>query len=122
MIPGNVNRDLKAVVDVAIQDYKGELHSFHCALDTGFNGFIALPAHVIQRLELVQSEIRRTVLLDAVEILLPLYWGTMYWCGWVAEVPIPGTEQDSLVGTALLENSTLTVQVWDGGDVPIEPR
>ncbi len=122
MMPGNVNRDLKAVVDVAIQDYKGELLSFHCALDTGFNGFIALPAQVVQRSELVQSEVRRTLLVDAVEIFLPLYWGTVYWCGGVAEVPIPGTEQELLVGTALLENSTLTVQVWDGGDVLIEPR
>ena len=122
MIVGNVNRDLEAVVEVAIQDDKGELHSFHCVLDTGFDGFVALPAQVVQRLELVQSEVRRTLLLDAVEVFLPLYWGTVYWCEEFAEVPILGTKQEFLVGTAMLEDSTLTVQVWDGGEVLIEER
>lgn len=122
MIVGSVNRDLEAVVEIAVQDDKGEFHSFHCVLDTGFDGFIALPAQVIQRLGLVQSEIRRTLLVDAVEIFFPLYWGTVNWCEEFLEVPVLGTEQDFLVGAALLENSTLTVQVWNSGDILVEPR
>lgn len=122
MIVGSVNRYLEAVVEVAVQDDKGEFHGFRCVLDTGFDGFIALPAQVIQRLGLVRSEVRRTLLVDAVEIFLPLYWGTVNWCEEFLEVPVLGTEQEFLVGAALLENSTLTVQVWNGGDILVELR
>ena len=122
MIFGSVNRDLEAVVEVEVEDDKGEFHGFSCVLDTGFDGFVTLPTQVIQRLGLVQSEVRRTLLVDAVQIFLPLYWGTVNWCEQLMEVPILGTEQEFLVGAALLENSTLTVQVWNGGDVLIEQR
>ena len=122
MIVGSVNRSLEAIVEVAVQDVKGEFHDFHCVLDTGFDGFIALPVQVLQRLGLAQSEVRRTLLVDNVEIFLPLYWGTVNWCGEFLEVPVLGTEREFLVGAAMLENSTLTVQVWDGGEVLVEER
>ena len=122
MIAGSVNKDLEAVVDIAVQDDQGELHNFQCVLDTGFDGFIALPEQVVQRLGLVQTAVRKTFLVDDLEQFFPLYWGIVNWCGETIEVSVLGTTQEFMVGMALLENSTLTIEVWDGGEVLIEPR
>ena len=122
MIVGKVNGELEAIVELSVQDAQGEFHSFTCVLDSGFDGYLALPVQEIQSLGLVHREARRTLLVDSLEIFLPLYRGTAYWCGSFLEVTILGTEQEYLVGMALLEDSTLTVQVWDGGDVLVEPR
>ncbi len=120
MIAGRVNNDLEAVIELAVQDDKGELHRFSCVLDTGFDGFIALPVQVIHELGLVHGEDRRTLLVDAVEVYFPLYWGTAYWCEELLEVTVLGTDQEFLVGTALLEDRVLTIEFWNGGEVRIE--
>lgn len=122
IITGRVNSDLEAAVEIAVQDNNGNLHSFRCIVDTGFDGFLALPVDIIQQLGLVYRLNRTTVLLDGVAIFLPVYLGLVDWRGELLEVTVLGTEQDFLVGMALLENSTLTVEVWDGGEVRIEPR
>ena len=122
MIVGSVNGDLEAIVYLTIQDDRGEFHEFHCILDTGFDGFVAMPAQVIQRLGLVQTSVRRAFLVDGIEQYFPLYWGTVNWGQEILEVPVLGTDREFLVGMALLETSTLTVQVWDGGEVLIESR
>ena len=122
MITGRVNSDLEAVVEIAVQDNNGNLHRFQCVVDTGFDGFFALPVDIIQQLGLVYRINRTTVLLDGVAIFLPVYLGLVDWHEELLEVAFLGTEHDYLVGTSMLENSTLTVQVWDGGEVRIEPR
>ena len=122
MITGRVNSDLEAVVEIAVQDNNGDLHRFRCIVDTGFDGFLALPVDIIQQLGLVYRINRTTVLLDGVAIFLPVYLGLVDWHEELLEVSFLGTEQDYLVGTSMLENITLTIQVWDGGEVRIEPR
>ena len=51
-----------------------------------------------------------------------MYDGIVYWHGQPVAVTVLETQRESVIGMALLENSTLTVQVWDGGEVRIEPR
>lgn len=122
MIAGQVNGDLEAVIEIHVQDYQDNIHTFQCVLDTGFDGFLSLPADVIQRLGLAGRGHRETTLSDDTVIFLPVYLGIVVWQGEMLEIYVLEGGQEFLVGTALLENSTLTVQVWDGGDVLIEPR
>ena len=122
MITGRVNSDLEAVIGIAVQDDSGEFHRFQCVIDTGFNGFLAMPSDIIQELGLVFRQNRATHLVGSVDIYLPVYLGIVDWHEELLEVSVVGTEQDFLVGASMLENSILTVQVWDGGDVSIEPR
>ena len=49
------------------------------------------------------------------------YNGRVNWQGQLIEVDVLETNSESAIGMALVENSTLTVQVWDGGSVRIEP-
>ena len=122
MIAGRVNSDLEAVVQMSVEDNRGNYQALDCVLDTGFDGFVALPTDTIQELGLISRGSRRTALINDPEAMIPVYLATVDWGGELPEVSVLQSEQDFLVGTALLENSTLTVQVWDGGNVLIEPR
>ena len=122
MITGRVNWLLEAIVSVEVQDADGQLHPFQCVLDTGFDGDIALPSAVIRRLRLVFTGPSDTVLLSGYSAPLPVYEGIVYWHEQPIQVAVLETEQESVVGMALLENSTLTIQAWDGGEVLIEER
>ena len=122
MITGRVNRFLEAIVQISVEDNRGNYHTFDCVVDSGFDGFVALPADTIQKLELISRGSRQTGLVNDTGAMIPVYLATVAWRGELSEVSVMQTEPDFLVGTALLENSTLTVQVWDGGSVMIEPR
>ena len=122
MITGRVNSNLEAIIRIGVQDSRDDYHTFDCVIDTGFDGFIALPDDIIQELGLVRRGNRRIILVNDTEASMPVYLGMVAWHGEPVEVSVLGTEQEFLVGAALLENNTLTVQVWNGGDVLIEQR
>ncbi len=122
MLSGRINSDLEALIEISVEDSQGNFHLIWCVLDTGFTGFLALPVSIIRFLELAPRGSRQTTLLSGTVLHLPVYLAAVDWQGESVEVSVLQTEQESLVGMALLENSTLTVQVWDGGTVTIEPR
>ena len=122
MMNGRVNWQLEAVVQVGVQDTAGNLRYFECVLDTGYNGDIALPSAVIRRLGLEQVGSRDSVLANSDIVPFSIYRGLALWHGQLTGVEVMETRRESVIGMALLENSTLTVQAWDGGNVLIEPR
>lgn len=122
MIIGRVNWLLEAIVSVEVQAADGQLHPFQCVLDTGYDGDIALPSAVISRLGLAFAGPSDIVFLSGYSAPLPVYEGIAYWHGQPIQVAVLETEQESVLGMALLENSTLTIQAWDGGEVLIEER
>ena len=119
---GRVSWLIEATVSVEVQDSEGQLHQFRCILDTGFDGYIALPAASIRQLGLPLIGSGVADFLDSYSATLYMYDGIVYWHGQPVEVTVLETQRESVIGMALLENSTLTVQVWDGGEVRIEPR
>ena len=122
MTTGRVNWFLEAIVRVEIQDAEGYFHSIHCILDTGYDGDILLSSNIIERLKLVPDNNRPVILADGARISMEAYDATVSWGDQLIDVTVLETAGESLIGMALLENSTLTVQVWDGGEVLIEPR
>ena len=122
MITGAVSWLLEPTVGVDVQDANGILQRFRCVLDTGFDGYIALPATSIQLLGLTLLGRLETTFLDGFSAQVPVYDGIVSWNSEIIEVTVLETQGESVIGMALLENSTLTVQVWDGGEVRIEPR
>ncbi len=122
MINGRINWLLEATVYVEIQDAAGGLHRFECILDTGFDGDIALPLAAIRRLGLVLSGRRFTILGNGDGVFMYTYVGTALWHGGQTQVTVLQTAGESAIGMSLLENNTITMQVWDGGDVLIEER
>ena len=122
MMTGRVSWLIEATVSVEVQDSEGQLHQFRCILDTGFDGYIALPSASIRQLGLPLIGSGVADFLDSYSATLSMYDGIVYWHGQPVEVTVLETQRESVIGMALLENSTLTVQVWDGGEVRIEPR
>ena len=122
MIPGRVNWLREATIHVEVQDASGNLHRIQCILDTGFDGDLTLSSAVIGRLRLVAKGSYPTVLANGDTVHLPAYSGIVSWHGHRISVEVLEAQQSSVVGMALLENSTLTIQAWDGGEVFIEER
>ena len=71
---------------------------------------------------LVPSDILDVILADSARVSMPKYNANLLWQERLVEAEVLQTNGESVIGMALLENSTLTVQVWDGGEVLIEPR
>lgn len=122
MMTGRVNWQLEAIINIEIQDTMGQSHTIQCTLDTGFNGELALPLRVIERLGLVPDDALVVILANGDRIMMTRYSAKLDWQDQPIEAEVLQTEQESAIGMALLENSNLTIQVWDGGHVLIEPR
>lgn len=121
MTTGRVNWLLEAIVLVEVQDASGDFHSIQCIVDTGFDRDIALPLVVIERLGLVPAE-AVSVTANSAHVSMTRYNSRVSWQGQLIDLDVLQTNGESVIGMGLLENSTLTVQVWDGGEVLIEER
>ena len=119
---GRVSWQLEAIVNVEIQDAEGYFHTLRCTLDTGFDGDLALPSGVIEQLGLVPIDILNVTLANSARASMPKYNANVSWQERLIEVEVLQTNGESAIGMALLENSIVTLQVWDGGDISIEPR
>ena len=122
MMTGRVSWQLEAIVNVEIQDAEGYFHTLRCTLDTGFDGDLALPSGVIEQLGLVPIDILNVTLANSARASMPKYNANISWQERLVEVEVLQTNGESAIGMALLENSIVTLQVWDGGDISIEPR
>lgn len=122
MITGRVNWRREAIVTISIRDLIGDFRAFQCVLDTGYDGDIALPSNVIDQLGLVPSDNLRVILGNGEHVFMRVYSAVASWHEQLVNVEVLQTNGESVIGMALLENNTLTVQVWDGGEVVIEPR
>ena len=122
MTTGRINWLLEAIVHVEVQDASGNFHRVQCVLDTGFDRDIALPLVAIERLGLAPAETVSVTLANSTRVLMRRYSTRVSWQGQLIEVDVLETNGESAIGMALLENSVVTPQVWDGGDVLIEPR
>ena len=75
MIAGKVNSDLEAIIRISVEDNQVNYHIYDCVVDTGFDGFIALPADTIQELRLVPRGNRRIILINDTEASSRSTWG-----------------------------------------------
>ena len=120
MIRGRVNSRLEALVPLEIMGRDGWFQTVAAVVDTGFDDFLTLPPEVT----------RFSGLEPRASIDITLAGGTQErWNTWIGQVlwhdkprtvrilEAPGTP---LLGMSLLQDSQLTVQVRDGGDVLIE--
>jgi clan AA aspartic protease len=89
-------------------------------IDTGFNGFLTLPADLLNKLNFTFVGHRRATLADGSSIRLDAYLGQVKWHGKPTSVVITSTAGSPLIGMSLLEGNRLTVDVSSDGQVIIE--
>ena len=120
MISGHVNSDLEAVIPIALVDANGYLWRRAVVIDTGFNGDLTLPVEFIRELGLsLYGEVSAT-LADGQTNDYNHYRAIVLWAGERRVIEVMESRNQYLLGTNLLFDSTLTVQMWEGGDVVIE--
>ena len=121
MLTGRVNGDLQAWLTVEIVTPSGQPRPIEVALDTGFNGQIALPAITIQRLELSQESSRLAITATGDRVRLTTYYSTMMWHGEPRIIEVVEADSEPLLGMELLLGNRVTLDVLEGGPVSIYP-
>ena len=121
MINGRVTEDLKAKINLTIRDGNGVWNVLEVAIDTGFNGQLALPEETIRSLALALGRFRRVTPAIGGTRVGPFGYVRLRWedVSISARVIQAGTEP--LLGMALLTNHRITIDAVPNGPVTITP-
>ena len=121
MITGHVTAYREAIISLNVGGPRNRRRSIDAVVDTGFNGFLTLPASLIQELGLVWRRRGRAMLADGRDSLFDIYEATVTWNSRPRRIAVDEADCDPLVGMSLLYGCELTVQVVNGGRVVICP-
>ena len=121
MLTGTVTSEFEAVLTIELQGADGESETLRAAVDTGFDGFLALPSSVMTRLGLPFQGLADLMLADGSAVILAVFEATVIWHGRAVSVSAIEGEGGALVGMRLLQGSRLTTDVLENGPVRIEP-
>ena len=121
MITGHVTAYREAIISLKVRGPKNRECAIDAVVDTGFNGFLTLPASLTQELGLVWRRRGRAMLADGRDSLFDIYEATVTWNSRPRRIAVDEADCDPLVGMSLLYGCELTVQVVDGGRVVIRP-
>lgn len=119
-IVGRVNASHEAIISLHVGGF-GNRHRIDAVVDTVFNGFLTLPARLVQELDLVWRRRGRAMLADGTDSLFDIYEATVMWHGRPRRIAVDEVDCDPLVGMSLLDGCKLTVDVVHGGRVVIRP-
>lgn len=112
---------LQARVDVTFVRAGQPNIAIEFVLDTGFEGALALPSAAVAALGLPLDQQIVSKLADASRKLTDVYRATIGWDGTLLDVAVLAIGDRPLLGTALLNGHTLTVDFAAGGRVQIQP-
>jgi clan AA aspartic protease len=121
MMTGKVTALREATVCVTVTGPNQHRQVVDAVLDTGFNGFLTLPSHMVPALRLSFVGNRRATLGDGSIVVLDLFLATVLWHEQEREIWVLQAEGGPLVGMALLYGSRVVLHDVDDGDVLIEP-
>lgn len=121
MISGRVNSYREAVIEFPVLNAEGQPLMIEAVIDTGFNGGLALPRALIERLGLPWRRRGRATLADGSDILFDVHEGMIVWDGERRRVAVDAVDGDALVGMSLLFGHELLIEVTPDGQVTIKP-
>ena len=120
MIAGNVNSDLEALVRLTMTGRGSRQRQVDAVVDTGFTGYLTLRPATITALQLTWLGREQGTLADGSVDLFDVYRASVIWDGQPRLVEVEAADVDALVGMALLERHSLTIEVRSGGTVSIK--
>ena len=122
MIQGMVNDAYEAVVSLSLQGTVGQSRDIEAVIDTGYTGFLTLPATLVAELGLPFAYIGRAFLANDDEVTFDVHDVTVLWDGRPRHIKADATGSTPLVGMLLLDNHSLNIQVERGGPVVIDAK
>ena len=111
---------LEAVVPVPVLNRNGQFQTVEFVVDTGFDGFLALPAELIQRLGLEPYSSSEVTFGNGQWELWNTWHCRIRWHDQPRDIVALESRGEVLLGMALLEGSQLTIQARVDGAVVIE--
>ena len=122
MIQGMVNAAYEAVVTLSLLGPAGQAQDIHAVVDTGYSGFLTLPAALVSELGLDFAYVGRAFLANDDEVSFDVHEVTVLWEGQPRHVKADATGSTPLIGMLLLDRHNLNIEVESGGRVIIQPR
>lgn len=122
MIQGVVNAAYEAVVSLSLQGPAGQVRDIEAVVDTGYTGYLTLPANVVTELELPFAHIGRAFLANDDEVSFDVHDVAILWDGQQRPIKADATGSTPLVGMLLLDRYDLNIEVQRGGRVVIQAR
>ncbi len=119
MIEGLVNANNEAILSLTIHGPEERNREVNAVIDTGYSGFLTLPAALVAELDLPYVFSSSATLADNTEVGFPVHRVTAVWDGNPRDIQADAVGATPLVGMALLEAHSLYVEVRDGGPVVI---
>jgi clan AA aspartic protease len=120
MMTGLVTAGREAVIRLPVRGTRGREARVEAVIDTGFNGFLTLPARLIADLALPFATATRAVLGDGSRVDVDVFEGIVLWDNRERDVAVLAAEGGVLVGMSMLSGYRLTLDVEDGGSVLVE--
>ena len=122
MIEGVVNDAYEAVVALSLRGPAGQVQDIQAVIDTGYSGFLTLPATLVTELGLPFAYVGRAFLANDYEVTFDVHDVTVLWDGLPRSVKADATGSTPLVGMLLLDRHNLNIEVESGGRVVIRSR
>ena len=119
MMQGFVNQSYEAVLPIVVKN-ESITQLTDAVIDTGFSGFLTLPADIIAVLDLTWKGRDVTTLGDGTSCIFDVCIATVIWDGQYRKVDINESETVPLIGMQLLRGYDLWVRIIEGGTVVIE--
>lgn len=113
---------LEPRVELLIAGPEQHFQPMECVVDTGFTGWLTLPARLIRDLELNYYGTRDSTIADGRQIRIETYQAFVRWNDRPVPILVHRSESPRpLVGAAMLENCRLIIDMWEGAAVTIIP-
>jgi len=119
MIIGSVNSDLDATIRILIEDVNGQSQAIDVKIDTGYTGFLSLPAATVATLGLPATGIDGIRIGDGSTVMAQVHSGVVIWDGKPRTVDVHAMGVDRLIGMRMLASHDLAIRIQDGGVVSI---
>lgn len=121
MTQGTISQEREVLVTLNVVGVNRTQQTIQGVLDTGYTGFLTLPAATIRLLNLHLVGTRPVILGDNSEVLLKEFFAIVVLNGRERGVLVLQSESIPLLGMRLLQGHRITLDVVPGGPVTIEP-
>lgn len=119
MLTGSVNRNLLATISVSVNGPTGIAEPVDAAIDTGFTGFLTMPADVIRRLQLKFAGFGSAQLADGSASTFRRFEASVRFGMAIVDVLVLESKGGPLLGMSMLKGHRLTIDVVQGGAVSV---
>ena len=119
MIQGVIDQNNDPTIQLVVLGQDRKKRSIDVLIDTGFTGFLTLPAAVLVSLNLHPYRREEGIIGDGSTCIFEIYRGFIEWDGNVRSIDINESETIPLIGMSLLYGYRMELDIIEGGTITI---